>query len=211
MRMRRRGNTGSASIRLHSNIPSPREPRAILQGVTPGVGQPKKNRQQPVFCTQYARILSLDILTCQSRSLTRHHGRVSIGIRPPPKRDDVFKQRGRLRTDCRAIPRLLPRRVLLPDAIQHRCEYHLACSHGEVLTSKKCCPRAANCTSQLLQNPRCANETWDLYDNGGFFCCLKGMFGYAARVTNSNGCGSEGYVLKSGEVLLPLVRAGEGM
>lgn len=74
----------------------------------------------------------------------------------------------------------------------------------------QCCPSASNCTTSLIESPRCANETWDLYDNGGFFCCLNGHFGYAARVTNSNGCGSEGYVLQSGELRLPLIKAGQG-
>ncbi|KAK0634099.1 hypothetical protein B0T14DRAFT_492125 [Immersiella caudata] len=98
------------------------------------------------------------------------------------------------------------------DCGQTVAPYHVCCPAGSFCPTQynvDCCPTPANCTASLVQNPRCANETWDLYDNGGYFCCLKGLFGYAARVTNSNGCGSEGYILKSGEVMLPLVRAGE--
>ncbi|KAK0743450.1 hypothetical protein B0T18DRAFT_185007 [Schizothecium vesticola] len=89
--------------------------------------------------------------------------------------------------------------------------YRVCCPEGAFCPSQynvDCCPSASNCTTTLIENPRCANETWDLYDNGGYFCCLRGLFGYAARVTNSNGCGSEGYILKSGEVRLPLIQAG---
>ncbi|KAK0716350.1 hypothetical protein B0H67DRAFT_261506 [Lasiosphaeris hirsuta] len=91
--------------------------------------------------------------------------------------------------------------------------YRVCCPESSFCPSQynvNCCPSAANCTAALVQQPRCANATWDLYDNNGFFCCLKGLFGYAARETDSNGCGSEGYILKSGEVRLPLIRAGEG-
>ncbi|KAK5654034.1 hypothetical protein OQA88_7712 [Cercophora sp. LCS_1] len=90
--------------------------------------------------------------------------------------------------------------------------YRVCCPAGSFCPAQynvNCCPSADNCTSSLIESPRCANETWDLYDNGGFFCCLKGLFGYSARLTNSNGCGSEGYILKSGEVRLPLVKAGQ--
>ncbi|KAK0704353.1 hypothetical protein B0H67DRAFT_348209 [Lasiosphaeris hirsuta] len=90
--------------------------------------------------------------------------------------------------------------------------YRVCCPAGSFCPSQyniNCCPSADNCTALLIENPRCANGTWDLYDNGGFFCCLKGLFGYAARVTDSNGCGSEGYILKSGEVRLPLIKAGQ--
>ncbi|KAK3356843.1 hypothetical protein B0T25DRAFT_516395 [Lasiosphaeria hispida] len=92
--------------------------------------------------------------------------------------------------------------------------YRICCPAGSFCPSQynvNCCPSADNCTASLIENARCANETWDLYDNGGFFCCLKGLFGYAARATDSNGCGSEGYILKSGEVRLPLIEAGQGI
>lgn len=59
-----------------------------------------------------------------------------------------------------------------------------------------------------MPNPKCANSTWDLYDNDGYFCCLPGYQGYAVKSTNSNGCASPGYQLQPGEVLLRLIKAG---
>jgi hypothetical protein len=73
----------------------------------------------------------------------------------------------------------------------------------------QCCPTSTNCTSTLLKDPQCANETWDLYDNGGYFCCEKGFTGYAA-VDGSDGCAEPGYAFKSGQARLPLVSAGQG-
>jgi len=74
----------------------------------------------------------------------------------------------------------------------------------------QCCPTLANCTESLLQlpQPQCANQTWDLYDNNGYFCCLPGLVGYAATLTNTDGCAAAGYALRSGEILLPLISAG---
>lgn len=77
------------------------------------------------------------------------------------------------------------------------------------LTGYQCCPTSANCTLSLIPTPRCANTTWDLYDNDGYFCCLPGLIGYAAKNTNSNGCASPGYEFQAGEVQLRLIRAGE--
>ncbi|KAE9364224.1 hypothetical protein N431DRAFT_496815 [Stipitochalara longipes BDJ] len=50
----------------------------------------------------------------------------------------------------------------------------------------ECCPTSANCTEILLQNPQCANQSWNLYDNSGYFC----------------------YSFQSGEVLLPIISTG---
>lgn len=75
-------------------------------------------------------------------------------------------------------------------------------------TAAQCCPTSANCTTSLIPNPSCANQTWDLYDNDGYFCCLPGHLGYAAKDTGSNGCASPGYKLQFGEVLLRLIKAG---
>jgi hypothetical protein len=76
--------------------------------------------------------------------------------------------------------------------------------------SAQCCPTSANCTNTLLQNPQCANQTWGLYDNGGYFCCQKGVAGYAAT-TDSDGCASPGYIFRSGEILLEIVSTGQGI
>ncbi|SPO04124.1 uncharacterized protein DNG_06807 [Cephalotrichum gorgonifer] len=71
-----------------------------------------------------------------------------------------------------------------------------------------CCPSSSNCTAELVREPHCANTTWDLYDNGGYFCCEKGLVGYAAT-TNSNGCAQPGYAFQDGETVLKLISAGE--
>ncbi|OIW33184.1 hypothetical protein CONLIGDRAFT_711117 [Coniochaeta ligniaria NRRL 30616] len=71
-----------------------------------------------------------------------------------------------------------------------------------------CCPTAANCTTTLLRNPQCANQTWDLYDNAGYFCCLPGYTGYAATGTGSDGCAAPGYSFQPGDVALKLISAG---
>ncbi|KAK3380992.1 hypothetical protein B0H63DRAFT_474716 [Podospora didyma] len=90
--------------------------------------------------------------------------------------------------------------------------YHACCPEHSFCPSQynvNCCPTSENCTRSLLQTPRCANQTWDLYDNDGFFCCLKGFVGYAST-SNSDGCASPGYTFQSGEVLLRIISAGQG-
>lgn len=77
------------------------------------------------------------------------------------------------------------------------------------LTETQCCPSSKNCTEEIVAKPRCANETWDLFDNGGYFCCERGLVGYATT-RNSDGCASPGYTFEAGEEVLPVVRAGKG-
>lgn len=55
-----------------------------------------------------------------------------------------------------------------------------------------CCPSSLNCTQSLLRNPNCANASWTLYDNAGFFCCAPGAIGYASLFSNSDGCADPG-------------------
>ncbi|KAI4170834.1 MAG: hypothetical protein LQ348_007043 [Seirophora lacunosa] len=71
-----------------------------------------------------------------------------------------------------------------------------------------CCPSPANCTSTLLQEPACANTTWTLYDNQGYFCCAPGTIGYNATETFSSGCAIPGSPPRGAE-LLAVVSAGE--
>jgi hypothetical protein len=73
----------------------------------------------------------------------------------------------------------------------------------------QCCPTSANCTNILVQNPQCANQSWNLYDNGGYFCCEQGYTGYAST-GNSDGCAEPGYAFRSGEVLLSIISTGVG-
>ena len=71
-----------------------------------------------------------------------------------------------------------------------------------------CCPSPANCTQALLKNPSCANSTWTLYDNGGYFCCAPDKIGYAASLTASDGCANPGFP-PNGAQLLSVVSAGQ--
>ena len=73
----------------------------------------------------------------------------------------------------------------------------------------QCCPSSKNCTAEIVAKPRCANETWDLFDNGGYFCCERGLIGYATT-RNSDGCASPGHTFEEGEEVLPVIRAGKG-
>ena len=72
-----------------------------------------------------------------------------------------------------------------------------------------CCPSSANCTETLLQDPSCANTTWTMYDNVGFFCCAPGTIGYNATLTFSDGCANPG-PLPEGAKVLGVISAGQG-
>lgn len=90
------------------------------------------------------------------------------------------------------------------------CPSGLACPHAYNIA---CCTPGSNCTDTLLAapQPRCANGTWDLFDNGGYFCCEHGFPGFSRALGGSNGCAGPGALFKNGDVSLPTVRAGEGM
>ncbi|KAL4804432.1 hypothetical protein BDV18DRAFT_143150 [Aspergillus unguis] len=88
--------------------------------------------------------------------------------------------------------------------------YRVCCPGGSYCPhawNVACCPSESNCTEALQANPHCANETWDLYINGGYFCCEPGTTGYA-KDGGSNGCGSPGYVLGDDETKLPIEVSG---
>lgn len=73
-----------------------------------------------------------------------------------------------------------------------------------------CCENGFNCTTSLLEvsPPRCANETWNLFDNGGYFCCEQGLTAY--NRDNTNVCASPGARVLTGDELLPVMRSGIG-
>ncbi|GIK03577.1 hypothetical protein Aspvir_007649 [Aspergillus viridinutans] len=71
-----------------------------------------------------------------------------------------------------------------------------------------CCPSAANCTQLLVETPKCANETWDLYSYYGYFCCEKGTTAFGTS-SQSDGCAVPGYNFDSSETLLPVVSSGK--
>lgn len=73
-----------------------------------------------------------------------------------------------------------------------------------------CCNPGQNCTESLLAAPQpvCANATWDLFDNGGFFCCESGYRAYNRRSTNV--CAKPGVSVSAGDIPLTLIRSGIG-
>jgi hypothetical protein len=75
-----------------------------------------------------------------------------------------------------------------------------------------CCPPSAQgCSKNALaqaEQPRCANGTWDMFDNGGLFCCEHGLPGY--NKSNTNGCATPNVALPAGVVLLQTLREGVG-
>ncbi|KAB8235264.1 hypothetical protein BDV23DRAFT_159729 [Aspergillus alliaceus] len=73
-----------------------------------------------------------------------------------------------------------------------------------------CCPSKEFCDDALNAKPHCANSTWDLYINGGYFCCLQGTTGFA-KDGGSNGCGAPDYHLKSTETSLAIIASASGM
>ncbi|KAK3318740.1 hypothetical protein B0H66DRAFT_558107 [Apodospora peruviana] len=59
--------------------------------------------------------------------------------------------------------------------------YRVCCPEASFCPSQysvDSCPTASSCTESLVAEPRCANGTWNLNDNKGYFCCLQGMVGY---------------------------------
>lgn len=82
-------------------------------------------------------------------------------------------------------------------------------SHCPSQYNVDCCPSAANCTQLLVETPKCANETWDLYNYYGYFCCENGTTAFGTS-SNSDGCALPGYKFDSSETLLPVVSKGKG-
>lgn len=79
-----------------------------------------------------------------------------------------------------------------------------------------CCPAGdESCTEKALAEkaePPCANATWDMFDNGGYFCCDPNVQGY--NRSNTNWCGRPSQVSLTANVAvqtLSLVREGVGM
>ncbi|KAB8253901.1 hypothetical protein BDV32DRAFT_155736 [Aspergillus pseudonomiae] len=70
-----------------------------------------------------------------------------------------------------------------------------------------CCPTGENCTESLLKEPRCANATWDLYDNGGYFCCPHDTIGFALA-GQTDGCAGTGYSFGERDTRLEVISSG---
>ncbi|KNG88406.1 hypothetical protein ANOM_004316 [Aspergillus nomiae NRRL 13137] len=70
-----------------------------------------------------------------------------------------------------------------------------------------CCPSGENCTESLVKEPRCANATWDLYDNGGYFCCPHDTIGFALA-GQTDGCAGTGYSFGERDTRLEVISSG---
>ncbi|KAF7119151.1 hypothetical protein CNMCM5793_008891 [Aspergillus hiratsukae] len=89
--------------------------------------------------------------------------------------------------------------------------FRACCPGGSYCPSQynvNCCPSAANCTQLLVETPKCANETWDLYNYYGYFCCENGTTAFGTS-SQSDGCAVPGYTFDSSETLLPVVSSGK--
>lgn len=65
-------------------------------------------------------------------------------------------------------------------------------------------PDHGNCTDALVEaGPRCADPSWILCDNGGYFCCLPGQTCYSNG--NTDGCADPDYELGPLESPLPML------
>ncbi|KAI8949646.1 hypothetical protein F4801DRAFT_391658 [Xylaria longipes] len=53
-----------------------------------------------------------------------------------------------------------------------------------------CCPPDTNCTAAIVDTPSCANSSWIMFDNAGYFCCESGQVGY--DLGNTDGCSMSG-------------------
>ncbi|KAI0851689.1 hypothetical protein F5Y00DRAFT_228985 [Daldinia vernicosa] len=81
--------------------------------------------------------------------------------------------------------------------------FHACCPSSTACPSQynvACCPFGTNCTAAAVETPKCANGSWAMFDNAGFFCCEQGYIGYNYR--GSDGCSKSGASLPDGA--LPL-------
>ncbi|KAI1203889.1 hypothetical protein F5X97DRAFT_282356 [Nemania serpens] len=74
-------------------------------------------------------------------------------------------------------------------------------SHTQYNTA--CCPVNMNCTAALVETPSCANHSWTMFDNGGYFCCERGQVGY--DIQNTDGCSISGEALPRDAVPLAVI------
>jgi hypothetical protein len=90
-------------------------------------------------------------------------------------------------------------------------EFRACCPHPAFCPSSRspsrysvyCCDQAVNCTVAIIQEgPFCANESWTLFNNNGYFCCDAGRPGYKNTKKNSYGCANPGYQTETWETWL---------
>ena len=56
----------------------------------------------------------------------------------------------------------------------------------------------------MASGPRCADPTYNLCDNGGYFCCLPGKLCYSNG--NTDGCADADHKLSAGQYFLQTIR-----
>ncbi|KAE8148175.1 hypothetical protein BDV25DRAFT_131442 [Aspergillus avenaceus] len=71
-----------------------------------------------------------------------------------------------------------------------------------------CCPPGKNCTESIVAEPTCANSTWNLYQNEGFYyCCPYDTIGFAMMGVY-DGCAGVGYSFSDNDRMLKIVSSG---
>ncbi|KAI8960268.1 hypothetical protein F5Y11DRAFT_330360 [Daldinia sp. FL1419] len=89
------------------------------------------------------------------------------------------------------------------DCGETRAPFRACCPSSTACPSQynvACCPFGQNCTAAAVEAPRCANGSWAMFDNGGYFCCEKGYIGYNYQGTD--GCSRSGFLLPDDAVPL---------
>ncbi|KAI1074647.1 hypothetical protein F5B20DRAFT_563014 [Whalleya microplaca] len=92
--------------------------------------------------------------------------------------------------DCGATA--APFRACCPSSTVCPSQYNVAC-----------CQSGTNCTATFVETPRCANESWIMFDNGGHFCCEQNQVGY--KRSNTDGCSKSGASLPNGAMPLAVL------
>ncbi|KAF2102323.1 hypothetical protein NA57DRAFT_54239 [Rhizodiscina lignyota] len=94
--------------------------------------------------------------------------------------------------------------------------FHACCPHGAFCPSTEnlnyynayCCDkRNTNCTADIIKTgPYCADTSWQLYNNEGYFCCAPALKGFSSD-SNSDGCANSAHTLQPGEAYLEVQSA----
>lgn len=56
-----------------------------------------------------------------------------------------------------------------------------------------CCPTDDDCTEALLETPRCADQSWKMYNNSAPFCCSEDSVAAFKTGQDSNICADGGF------------------
>lgn len=87
--------------------------------------------------------------------------------------------------------------------------FHACCPSSTVCPTQwnvACCQSGTNCTATIAEEPRCANSSWAMFDNEGYFCCEDGQVGY--NNGGSDGCSRSGASIPNNA--LPLAEVDQG-